>query len=651
MEYTICMYILQVVPLIRLPRQMSHTLTYYSSEEVLPGSLIIVEVRNTDITAIVCFCQELTKTKQDLKKFIDFKPKPIQKSLSDFPLLTEYQLTFAQWLSTYYAHPLGNIIKWFLPKLSNKIKRYPKILNTAHTNPHPGNGYIPKIFLENFKNRILHYKKIIQHNSGQLLILVPDTISLQILTQELAEYQPTIIHSQLTTKEQRSLWSEIKSGARTCIIGTRSSLFLPFHHLSHIIIEDEPAEAYYSTDTKPQYHSSYIAIQLAKLYQTSITLGSHIPSIFSLSVLEEAGLSLPAELYPEPQTKKTELIAMQTEFYKGNKDLLSIPVQHAMKKSLDKGQSVIIYVNRRGESLYVSCKDCGYHLRDPANGTLLSVHRTDSLHKKIPNYHDSHILMSHTSKRWFKMIHKCPQCKSPNLHQGGIGIEKIYELSKSLFPHIPHFMLSSDSTTTIDEQQEIIHSFTNSSPGILLTTRMIHKFLDIIPPTLTIIPSAESLVNFPDYTIREKSIQVLSELIEHSHKTIIQSFTPWNHDEEEPSHIYTIITHPIADLWIQEYAQRKHYKYPPHYEIIAIHSQHSVRAKAIAQALRMQEILTKNSISALGPIEKYIARGKGAYRFTITIQTTPHKAAAIKRKLVPILENGQDIEINPQSLF
>lgn len=651
MEYTINMYILQVVPLIKLPGQMSHTLTYYSSEEILPGSLVIVEVRTTYITSIVYFCQELTKDRQNIRKFAQFSPKPIEKTFSHTPLLTNNQLKLAEWISNYYAHPLGNIIKWFLPRLSSKIKRYPKILESPTENIKLGDKYTPKLIIYPTTERLQHYHKVINQTKGQLLILTPDNISLEIITQELSTHNPVTINSQIKTSEFRKIWASIKSGEAKVIIGNRSALFLPFQNLESIIIEDEASEAYYSFETKPHYHTTTIALKLAQLHQANLTLASNLPSINSLDILEKNNLSLPAEFYPANNNLKTELIEMPIEFIKGNKELLSIPAQKAIRKAINKNQSIIIYINRRGESLYMSCRDCGYHLRDPKSGSLLTVHRVDTLAKKVPNYTESQILMSHTSRKWFKMIHQCPQCKSYNLKQGGIGIQKIQSMIQELYPQIPSFILSSDTASDVSTQKDIIDKFIHSTPAILLSTSMIHKFLDIIPKTLTIIPSAESLINFPDYSIREKSIQVLTELIQNSHKTLIQTFTTWNREEELPTHIYNIINRPIAELWQQEYQNRQLYQYPPHYEIIAIHSQHRYRDKALDQALRVKTALNNIHIKALGPLEKYLAKGKGIYQFTLIIQATPKQAQSIKSKLVPILERGQDIEINPQNLL
>jgi primosomal protein N' (replication factor Y) len=232
------MYILQVVPLIKLPGQMSHTLTYYSSEKIIPGSLVIVEVRTSYITSIVYFCQELTKDRQNLRKFSSFSPKPIQKSFSNTPILTDDQLKLAEWISDYYAHPLGNIMKWFLPRLSNKIKRYPKILESPVDILKLGTKYIPKLIIYPTSQRLNHYHKIISQHKGQILILAPDNISLEMLSQELQNHNPIIINSSLKTSEFRKIWMQIKSGEAKLILGTRISLFLPFQNLEHIIIED-----------------------------------------------------------------------------------------------------------------------------------------------------------------------------------------------------------------------------------------------------------------------------------------------------------------------------------------------------------------------------------------------------------------------------
>ena len=648
MEYTISMYILQVVPIIKLPQQISQTLTYYSYEDILPGTLIAVEVRTAIIPAIVYFCQELSKVKYQLKHTIEFQPKPIIKSFSQFPLLTSHQLELSQWISEYYAYPQGIITKWFLPKISTKIKRYPKILNTPHLQPLQGNGYQLKIFLGDIQSRIMHYQQCVQSIDGQIVIIVPDSIMLDYIAHSFSELDITLIHSKLSITEYRAIWMNVKSGKARIIIGTKTALFFPFYQLSHIIIEDEPSESYYNTDTKPHYHSILIAKKLATIHQATLTLASLIPSIQTLDYAHQNQFSIPEVFYPNIAKQETELVYMHNEFNKGNKELLSEPAIQAIQQSLIHKQSIIIYVNRRGESLYLACNDCGYHFRDPKTGSLLTVHNADIVGKSLNNYTKSHILMSHQSMRYFKMPSQCPQCKSYHLKQGGIGIEKIQSYIQHYFPHIEHFVLSRDTASDTDTQKTIIQSFMRSKPSILLSTRMIHKFLHLIPPTLTIIPSIESILNFPDYTIREKSTQTLTELIHHSHKTLIQTFTKWNPEEHIPLPIHTLLHNPIASIWEQEYQDRILFKYPPVYQILAIHSQHHTRNKSLEQSLRLKKALQHIHLSPLGPIETYLAKGKGIYQFTITIQAKPQNAQRIKQKIIPILEYGQEIEINPE---
>ncbi len=656
MDYNTVMYILQVVPLTKLPGALGQTLTYQSTEPLEPGTAVIVNVHTRNITGILIFCQILTKDKErDLNKQ-SYTIKSIDSILSTTPLLTQKQISLAQWMSEFYAFSLGVILKLFIPRLTKVVKRYPKVL-TIETPPSPDlppQSY-PRAFLGDASTRLKHYKSLIQKTplEQQILILCPDKHSLARLTKDLAEYNPVSISGDLTTKRYRELWMQIKAGQSRLIITTRNGLFFPYYHLGLLIIEDATAENHASSEMKPKYNAIDIAYQLAALHQAPCIYASLLPSIRLIHTLQNHSISIPEELFPQWSPENIQIVSMMDQYRSGLEGSVSEPVIQSIKTALAEQKPTIIFVNRRGESTYIACDDCGHHLRDPYSGSLLVEHRVDTLQSIPQGYRDTHVLVSHKSHKWFKMLHTCPKCGSDNLRRGGLGIEKLARIIQAIFPHISLDMLSGDHSNTQEDQEQRIEEVLNGNTQVLLATSMIYKFLPHLQPTQfnLIIPSAEALLGIPDYLSLEKAIHTLGAGFMSSEHTIIQSFQEWNPDEQStPPMLHRIAHGSIRQILTEEQAQRNTYHYPPYYQIIAIHSAHGMRTKALHQAKKTKQALRAIGIKALGPLESYRPRGKGQSVFTLIIKATDTEAVAIKRKVTPVLGHGQDVEINPPNL-
>lgn len=652
MDYNILMYILQVAPLIKLPGALSQSLTYYSPDPVEPGTAVSIEVRTKNVTGIVIVCQLLTNVKQNIRKTTDFSVKEIESVFSEHPLLTPEQLDLATWMSEYYAFPLGVILKSFVPKVTAKMKRYPKIL--AQERPASSRiqeTFQPKVILGGYPERISHYRQTIVASRYQTLILVPDKIRLTQVSQDLADLNPLVISSDLTTKQHREAWMQVKTGQARCIITTRTGIFFPFLDLEQVILEDEPSEAFYSFDMKPQYATQDLARKLAEIHGSNLVLGSQVPSVRSYHLLHQHQISVVPECFPTWKSEQVQVISMLDQYAHGLEGPISDPVINAVSDAVAANRPVIFFVNRRGESTYIYCQDCGHHLRDPHSGSLLVEHRVDTMPKRPKNYTESKVLVSHKSNRWFKMVHVCPKCGSEELHRGGLGIEKIERMIAHLFPAAKTEFLTRDHTLTLESQQEAVAKLKSSESQILFATSMFQKFLPEIQRPLIIIPSAEALLGFPDYTTLERATQLLVQAFTTAHQTLIQTFQDYVPEEDAEPLLYRLARGDISSVLSEEYQEREQFGYPPYTEIIAVHSQHHYRNKALEQALRAKKALRTVGIKALGPLEKYSSKGRGRFVFTLIIKSTPVEAQALKKKLVPVLERGQDIEINPQKLI
>ena len=650
------MYTLQVVPLTKLPGALGQTLTYQFSEPLEPGTAVIVNVHTRNITGIVIICQLLTNDRVQELNNQAYTIKPIESVLSQTPLLTQKQITLAQWMAEFYAFPLGVILKLFIPKLTKVVKRYPKVL-TIETPPAPDtqSQFLPRLFLGDAQTRLNHYKHRIQETdpTKQILILCPDKHSLARLSHDLAEYQPVSISGDLTTKQYRELWMQIKAGQTRLIISTRNGLFFPYYHLGLVIIEDATAESHASSEMKPKYAAQDIAAQLSTLHQAPCLFASLLPSIQTLHHLDTHGISVPEELIPQWQSDRVQIVSMMDQYRSGLEGPLSEPVIQSIKQAIQEKRPAVIFVNRRGESTYVACDDCGHHLRDPYSGSLLVEHRVDTLQSVPQGYRDTHVLVSHKSHKWFKMVHVCPKCGSDNLRRGGLGIEKLARMIQYSFPSISLEILSRDHSNTQEDQEAKIDDLIQGKTQVLFATSMIYKFLPRLQTTnfALIIPSAEALLGIPDYLSLEKAIHTLGACFMSAENTVIQSFQEWNPDEESiPPLLHRLAHGSVSQILHEEQSQRKTYSYPPYFQIISIHSAHGVRSKALHQAKNTKKALRAIGIRALGPLESYRPRGKGQSVFTLIIKATDAEATEIKKKVVPVLGHGQDVEINPPNL-
>lgn len=640
------MYILQVTPLITLPGPLSQSLSYSHHEFCFPGHVVTVHVHNRYLTGFVISCQPF----EEHPFSSEITLKPITEILSPIPLLTPEQISLAQWISNTYGSSLGRILKLFHPRLLKRIKRYPKVLNQQSESKTKTSEFQLAPIVGSYKQRLEFYLQYIKTSPGQIVIICPDHITLTRLSQDLYSLQPVVITSDLPTTEYRSRWMQVKLGKAHLVLSLRTGLFLPFHDLSQVIVENETADGHQSKDRKPHFHSGDIAAQLAWLHQARYTPAGLLPRFQTTYLLHNHGLSWIPETFPNLQNQKSKIFSMTNEFRRGNTSPLSQPVQTTIQQALDTQFPILIYVNRRGDSTAIRCRDCGHYLRDPHSGSLLVSHRTDVLTNPLPNYHKSIVLVSHKSHRWFRMPDYCPHCKSPELHHGGIGIEKIEREIAHLFPSSSYALLSSDHVTDLSDQRQIVENFISGKTSILITTKLIEKFIPDLPPHLTIIPSAEGLLQFPAYSTIEQALPVLSNLITSSTSTLIQRYQDFDQETENPPLIDTLLHSSLNNIYTQEYQDRETYHYPPFYQLLAIHSSHGNRQKSLAMAKNTKASLRQAGYQPLGPLESFSSQGRGQFVMTLILKQPHDTAWQLKQIILPLLGRDQELEINPQNM-
>jgi len=639
------MYILQVFPLKKLPFKQSKPLSYFHSNEIFVGCLVSIPIKNKLQLGIVIDCKSNSNFDN---KNQNFKIKCIERVFSEIPLLTKNQLNLAVFISKKYAYSASDVLKLFLPKINAKFKIYPKILNqeiSSNTNSLKLKFQI-KTFLADYQKRLIYYKKIISSSSNQVVIFTPDQISLERLQNDLAKFNPITLQSSLTTKQYRKLWMKVKTNQIKLILCTKNGLFLPFNQPEFFIIEDESSESYYENSPKFSYSSQDIIHKLALIYKTPLVLSGNFYSNNTYKLLAQNRISIPDLFHPDWANDSIEIIRMHNEYKLGLDGIISTQIINNIDIALKENTPIIIFVNRKGESTYIFCEKCGFHLKDPHSNTLLSTHNTDLLDKKPKNYTDSKVLVSHKSNRWFKMIYNCPRCDN-ELTFSGMGIEKIHKMIQDKYPYTKIEILNNDFANDIESQEKIIQNLIQNKTKIVLATQMFRKFLPSFETKpIIIIPSFEALFSLPQYNTIEKATLFLVDCFIYSKKTIIQSFQELKEEEKTP--ILGLLTNKNFDqIWQEEIDLRKLLEYPPFSEIILLASSHHIREQAIEQSLRTKQILRKLDLKPIGPVENFSNIGKGKFILSLIIKTNSKNADHLKQKLLPVLEPNQSLIINP----
>lgn len=359
-----------------------------------------------------------------------------------------------------------------------------------------------------------------------------------------------ILHSRLSNGEKYDEWRKIERKEVTIAIGARSAIFAPFTNLGIIIIDEEHTTTY-KQENNPRYNAIDIALWRAKKYNCPVLLGSATPSIESYSrALSGIYTLLTMKERVNKNLPKVELVNMREEIKKGNK-VISEVLYNCIKDRLNKKEQIILLLNRRGFSTVISCHDCGYTYKCPNCDIPLTYHK--GINKMKCHYCDMQ----------YDLLDVCPECKSKNINQFGMGTEKLEQEILKIFPEIRTVRMDVDTTSLKGSHERIINEFSSGKYDILIGTQMISKGLDFANVTLVGVVNGDASLNIPDFRNAERTFQLLNQVAgragraEKKGNVIIQCF---NIDH------YSIVMaskHDYLGFYNEEVRIRKILKYPP----------------------------------------------------------------------------------------
>ena len=454
-----------------------------------------------------------------------------------------------------------------------------------------------------------------------VLFLAPEIALASQLTKRLAKKFGTedvaIWHSSISDGERYDVWQKLYKNEIKILAGARSAIFAPLQNIGLIIIDEEHESAYKQTTPAPRYDAKTVARKLSEFHKCPLLLGSATPDISSYyRAVNEGNLFELKHRYNNAKVPPVSVINMQEHGRVAYKNVISIPMQTEIKETLEKGQQVILLINRRGFSTFTQCKACGHVIECPNCAIPMIWHSKDQM------------LKCHYCNHTEYFPEFCPKCGSDALRNSGTGTQKIEQYIKDIFPDNVIERIDSDILTRKGEHIRLLERFQRKEIDILVGTQMIAKGLDNPNVTLVGVISADASFNLPDFRASERGFQLLTQVAgragrgEFSGKVLFQTYNP---------DFYALASakeQNYAEFYTTEIAARAEFDYPPYSQIarLVLSSQNNFRAEKSAQeiALRLCTMIEKFGISerleVLGPTPCVIERINSQYRFQILIK-------------------------------
>jgi primosomal protein N' (replication factor Y) (superfamily II helicase) len=421
-----------------------------------------------------------------------------------------------------------------------------------------------------------------------------------------------VLHSGLSAGEKYDEWRKIQRKEVKVVVGARSAIFAPFENLGIIII-DEEHETSYKQEEMPRYHARDVAVERAKTSNCSVVLGSATPSLESFARAQKKVyhlLSLPNRMNNQT-LPSVEIIDMREELRNGNRSMFSRKLFEMLKDRIEKGQQTVLFLNKRGHSSFVMCRDCGYVMNCPNCDISLTYHRVNEQMKCHYCGYESHVPK------------QCPECASDYIRYFGTGTQKVEDELGKILPEARVIRMDVDTTGRKGSHERLLTDFQNGKADILLGTQMIAKGLDFPNITLVGVLSADTMLHLPDFRASEKTFQLLTQVSGRAGRhqlpgeVIIQTYTPEHYSVE-------LAGTQDYDLFYQrEMMIRKTHHYPPFYylSLITVSHEHLMTVVSATEKIvnYVRSQVSKDAV-ILGPAASPIPRINNRYRYQCLIK-------------------------------
>lgn len=461
------------------------------------------------------------------------------------------------------------------------------------------------------------YMQIIEEvlKRGETAIMLVPEISLtpQMVEQFSNRFgnQIAALHSALSEGEKYDEWRRIARGEASIVIGARSAIFAPLKNIGIIIMDEEHSDSYKQGDKSPRYHARDIAIWRAKHHSCPVLLGSATPSLESMARAEKGVYQLLVlkERVNGKSLPNVEIIDMNKEAKNGTSHITNRLLSE-LSSCIDREEQAILFLNRRGFSTFVTCKNCSETIKCPNCDITLTYHKSNRM------------LRCHYCGYATPLPKVCPHCKEEALSDLGVGTEKIEEELHGLLPNARVLRMDVDTTSRKGSHKKMIDAFRNHEYDILLGTQIVAKGLDFSDVTLVGVINADTSLNIPDFRSSENTYSLLSQVAGRSGrsqktgKVYIQTFNPDHYA------ISFVKEHDYLGFYREEMKIRRRLGYPPFYFLCYLKISGKEADYLFQESLKIKRSLERNlhHTTILGPTTLAVFKVNNIYRYGIILK-------------------------------
>ena len=491
--------------------------------------------------------------------------------------------------------------------------------------------------------------------SGKTGIMLVPEISLtpQVLSNFRARFgdQVALMHSGLSAGERFDEWKRVLLGKAKIVVGARSAIFSPLENLGLIVI-DEEHDGSYTSDSHPRYHTIEVAEERAKICGCSLVLGSATPDLESYHKAisgEYRLLEMKERINKKPMPPLT-IVDMSQEIKNGNNEIFSLQLKNALDKTIADGNQAMIFINRRGFSSFLMCKECGFVAKCQNCDTALVYHKYDNA------------LKCHFCSTRYRVFTECPECHSTNLKKGSTGTQQVVEELEKMYPHIKILRMDNDTTSQKNGHHKILQEFRNGSAQILVGTQMIAKGHDFPAVTLVGIIDADQSLYQSSYTATERTFQLITQVAGRAGRAdlqgtiILQTYVPRHY-------VYRLASgYDYLSFYKKEANLREITHFPPFAKIVRIlfTSEDEDLAKNTTKVyydnIKKLAEENKGNFVYIGATKSPVGKIQNKFRYQILIRIRKENSDEIISKIYELMSELKNnkvtcfVEINPQSL-
>lgn len=457
----------------------------------------------------------------------------------------------------------------------------------------------------------------------QAMVLVPE---ISLTPQTIARFASrfpgkiALLHSKLSLGERYDEWDRLRQGQAQAVVGARSAIFAPLPNPGLIIL-DEEHDPSYKQSSGLRYHTRDVALELGRLTGSVVVLGSATPDVISYHRATRGDytlLEMPRRVAPTGMPP-VRIVDLRQELRAGNRSMFSRALVAAVRGSLERGEQAILYINRRGASSFIICRDCGFVVKCQACDLPFTYHSA------------TRELICHRCDARAEPPELCPRCRGWRIRYFGLGTQKVEEEAANVFPEARLLRWDRDVATTKHGHEQVLDRFANYEADILIGTQMVAKGLDIPLVTTVGVVSADGAINLPDFRSAETAFQLLTQVAGRAGRAtgsagtaprpgqvVVQTYSP------EHFAIVAAARHDYLSFYRDEIRFRAEASYPPFARLLRLlyadraEARCQERAEALATLLR--GVVERGNLAdteIIGPAPCFVSKIRYSYQWQV----------------------------------